>query len=499
MEQRGRYVPSKTVVACIDCNQAPHFLPAVDENSPVNLLLEIFSTCSGLPATDEFSSCRFPLRRLKLTSRMTMLPEDSSSAGTPPENELCDRLRRDKLVSSPRDGEICPSRPLEASNSSITLPSVPQIIPSQVQQFVLFCHDTGRPPFCDSPVRNLRRECFSCSVHEPTREMKDARPSLTPRDSVEAVGYDALEIFSTWSGRSGDEEFSSCSSPSRQLKLTSRMIMLLMDISSDGSPPESELYDRLSRDKLVQQSVLFFHDAARPPSCDSPVRNRRRECLSCSVHELTGEMKQQKSRAIKIYATPAGFVAAQRMWLHGLGETGRYGRVPLRLFIPTLSTLSMEQSAIAGETSPVSRLSERSSTDNEDVEARQRVAAGISPVKLLLLPSITTKFSMPSKEGRSPERALLERFRRVSPAMPVRDDGEMRPWSPRAGSETSVTVPCSSQVIPSHPRQQSVPGCHDAARPPSCDSPARNRRRELLSCSVQEMAGEMKVISSMRK
>uniref|UniRef100_A0A0E0G1F2 Uncharacterized protein n=1 Tax=Oryza nivara TaxID=4536 RepID=A0A0E0G1F2_ORYNI len=119
-----------------------------------------------------------------------------------------------------------------------------------------------------------------------------------------------LEIFSTWRGRSGDDEFSSCNSPSRRLKLTSRTTMLL-NISSDGSSLESKLYDRLSRDKLlkltsrttmllmipsqVQQSVLFCHDAARPPSCDSLVRNWRRERLSLSVHEPTGEMKVNSS------------------------------------------------------------------------------------------------------------------------------------------------------------------------------------------------------------
>ncbi|KAF0935647.1 hypothetical protein E2562_035098 [Oryza meyeriana var. granulata] len=41
----------------------------------------------------------------------------------------------------------------------------------------------------------------------------------------------------------------------------------------------------------VQQSVLFCHDAARPPSCDSLVRNWRRERLSCSVHEPAAETK----------------------------------------------------------------------------------------------------------------------------------------------------------------------------------------------------------------
>uniref|UniRef100_J3L9P7 Secreted protein n=1 Tax=Oryza brachyantha TaxID=4533 RepID=J3L9P7_ORYBR len=108
----------------------------VDGNFPVNLLLEIFSTFNGLSDTDEFSSCRCPLRRLKLTSRTTILPEDISSSGKAPESELYDRLRRDKLVT-----------------------------PSHAQQSVPFRQDMEMPSSCDSPARNWRRERFSCSRH----------------------------------------------------------------------------------------------------------------------------------------------------------------------------------------------------------------------------------------------------------------------------------------------------------------------------------------------
>uniref|UniRef100_A0A0D9YMG4 Uncharacterized protein n=1 Tax=Oryza glumipatula TaxID=40148 RepID=A0A0D9YMG4_9ORYZ len=120
---------------------------------------------------DEFSSCNSPSRRLKLISRTTMLLNISSD-GSSPESKLYDRLSRDKLVSSLRDDEMHPCRPLKASNSSVTAPSSPQMIPSQVQQSVLFCHDAARPPSCDSPVRNRRRERLSLSVHEPTGEIK---------------------------------------------------------------------------------------------------------------------------------------------------------------------------------------------------------------------------------------------------------------------------------------------------------------------------------------
>ncbi|KAB8085915.1 hypothetical protein EE612_008933, partial [Oryza sativa] len=97
-----------------------------------------------------------------------------SSDGSSLESKLYDRLSRDKLVSSLRDDEMHPCRPLEASNSSVTAPSSPQMIPSQVQQSVLFCHDAMSTLSCggDSPARNRRRECLSCSVHELTGEMK---------------------------------------------------------------------------------------------------------------------------------------------------------------------------------------------------------------------------------------------------------------------------------------------------------------------------------------
>ncbi|KAB8085905.1 hypothetical protein EE612_008927 [Oryza sativa] len=42
----------------------------------------------------------------------------------------------------------------------------------------------------------------------------------------------------------------------------------------------------------------------------------------------------------------------------------------------------------------------------------------------------------------------------------------MCPWRLLEARETSVTVLSWLQVIPSH-LQQSVPFCHDAARPPS--------------------------------
>ncbi|XBH61686.1 hypothetical protein VPH35_116081 [Triticum aestivum] len=131
-----------------------------------------------------------------------------------------------------------------------------------------------------------------------------------------------LETFTTCRGRAGVEDGSSLSPPVRRLKLTSRTMMLLDDTNSSGKPPDSELHDRLRRNKpvrfprncemdpsipreanktsltvllglqvipsQVQQSVSFRQDAARPPSCENPARSWRRELFSCSVQELVG-------------------------------------------------------------------------------------------------------------------------------------------------------------------------------------------------------------------
>uniref|UniRef100_A0A804P4F2 Uncharacterized protein n=1 Tax=Zea mays TaxID=4577 RepID=A0A804P4F2_MAIZE len=59
----------------------------------------------------------------------------------------------------------------------------------------------------------------------------------------------------------------------------------------------------------------------------------------------------------------------------------------------------------------------------------------------------------------------------------------MRPSRPREASETSVTAPSASQVMPFHVHQ-SVPFLQEVARPESCESPWRNLRRETPSCSV---------------
>uniref|UniRef100_A0A0E0CFS6 Uncharacterized protein n=1 Tax=Oryza meridionalis TaxID=40149 RepID=A0A0E0CFS6_9ORYZ len=131
----------------------------VDGNCPVNELLEMFSTCRGRTAViGDSGSCSSPLSRLKLTSRTLILLEETNSHGS----ELCDRLRRSRPVRLPRDGEMCPSRPFDCKEISVT------VIPSQAQQFLSFRHD-------------MEREPFSCSVQELVREAKEIssrRPRL---------------------------------------------------------------------------------------------------------------------------------------------------------------------------------------------------------------------------------------------------------------------------------------------------------------------------------
>uniref|UniRef100_A0A0E0LEZ4 Uncharacterized protein n=1 Tax=Oryza punctata TaxID=4537 RepID=A0A0E0LEZ4_ORYPU len=68
--------------------------------------------------------------------------------------------------------------------------------------------------------------------------------------------------------------------------------------------------------------------------------------------------------------------------------------------------------------------------------------------------------------GRSPDRELWERLRCNNLVRLLRD-GEMLPARPLEGSEISLTVFSSLQLIPSH-EQQSVPRTHDILRPPLC-------------------------------
>ena len=94
--------------------------------------------------------------------------------------------------------------------------------------------------------------------------------------------------------------------------------------------------------------------------------------------------------------------------------------------------------------------------------------------------------------GNPPDSELCDRFRRCKPGSLPRA-GDMLPSSFLEASKMSVIVTALLavlllQVTPSH-EQQSVPCLHDAARPPwpSCESPAKNWRRQFLSWSVQQL------------
>ncbi|WVZ77893.1 LOW QUALITY PROTEIN: hypothetical protein U9M48_025694 [Paspalum notatum var. saurae] len=130
---------------------------------------------------------------------------------------------------------------------------------------------------------------------------------------------------------------------------------------------------------------------------------------------------------------------------------------------------------------------------------------GICPIKLLLLMLSATRFFITSHmlDGNCPVKKLLEIFSTcrghtgVSTKLIEADikDGDASgqhqfQWL-RDAKDTSVTVLFALQATPSH-LQQSVPFFHVTVRLLSCESPARNWRRELLSCSVQELVVEAK-------
>lgn len=99
----------------------------------------------------------------------------------------------------PIDGEMCPSRSLDAKETSVTAPFPLQVMPSHAQQSVSFRHDTARPPSCESLARNWRREPFSCPVQELVGEAKEI--STTRAKPREGMGNLLLYfMYGKWSG-----------------------------------------------------------------------------------------------------------------------------------------------------------------------------------------------------------------------------------------------------------------------------------------------------------
>uniref|UniRef100_A0A0E0CFS3 Uncharacterized protein n=1 Tax=Oryza meridionalis TaxID=40149 RepID=A0A0E0CFS3_9ORYZ len=128
-----------------------------------------------------------------------MLLDDTNSIGNPPDSELWDKLRRIRPVRLPREGEMTPSRPLEARNTSVTILFGLQVIPSHVQQSVPFFHDMPKPPSFESPVRNWTSEFLSCSVQELVGEAKKssstrAWPRLAAKLDQTAASLEELII-----------------------------------------------------------------------------------------------------------------------------------------------------------------------------------------------------------------------------------------------------------------------------------------------------------------
>lgn len=96
-------------------------------------------------------------------------------------------MRCNSPVRLPSNGEMCPWRPLAASKTSVTVPSLLQVMPSHLQQSVLFTHDMQRLPLppCKRPSRKPMRELSSCSVQELVGEVKESRTTTArPKNSA---------------------------------------------------------------------------------------------------------------------------------------------------------------------------------------------------------------------------------------------------------------------------------------------------------------------------
>uniref|UniRef100_A0A0E0G1G5 Uncharacterized protein n=1 Tax=Oryza nivara TaxID=4536 RepID=A0A0E0G1G5_ORYNI len=362
---------------------------------------------------------RSPLRRLKLTSRTTMLPEDINSAGRPPDRELYDRLRRDKLV-----------------------------MPSHTQQSVPFCHDMAMPPSCDSSAMNRRRELFSCST-QAMAEVATARSSSNnaavarPEEGIASLllhgeccaicmnsligaafgvicgnleaKIPAATFSPTMSDGLGKRELpakreggAAASSGSLEVSHVFFPLLICAVARKGGNPPESKppqpADEQLAQINRVDIGVVNLGKLTR-------------QLVSPEVDEITWER-------------PSDVVGISLEKSKGRTFTYSRGDVATELVVPKIKN-----------------------------SKRWRIAAegGRSPLRRLKLTSRTTMLPEDiSSAGRPPDRELYDRLRR------------------------------NKLVMPSH-TQQFVPFCHDMAMPPSCDSSARNRRRELF-CSTQAMA-----------
>ncbi|XBI45531.1 hypothetical protein VPH35_109986 [Triticum aestivum] len=175
MQREDDMCPVKLLLLALSAIRFFITFHVADGKSELNWLLETLSTCRGRSVVDKYgTSGSSPLRRLKLTSRTMMLPDDMSSIGRPLEKELCERLTRRMLVRSARHGKMLPLSPLDARETSVTTPSSLQMMPSYSQQPVSWVMAPRRG---EGAVRNWRSACFSCSVHEVAGETNESSRS----------------------------------------------------------------------------------------------------------------------------------------------------------------------------------------------------------------------------------------------------------------------------------------------------------------------------------
>uniref|UniRef100_A0A0D9WTH8 Uncharacterized protein n=1 Tax=Leersia perrieri TaxID=77586 RepID=A0A0D9WTH8_9ORYZ len=113
-----------------------------------------------------------------------MLLENNNSIGRLPSSKL---LSCNSPVRLPSNGEMRPWSPLEAKETSVTVPSLLQLMPSHLQQSVPFTHDMLRLPLRPGkrPSRKPMRELSSCSVQQVVRETKGSRRTTTPNKDTD--------------------------------------------------------------------------------------------------------------------------------------------------------------------------------------------------------------------------------------------------------------------------------------------------------------------------
>uniref|UniRef100_A0A0D3GK74 Uncharacterized protein n=1 Tax=Oryza barthii TaxID=65489 RepID=A0A0D3GK74_9ORYZ len=145
-------------------------LPRADGSSPDMLLLSNRSSSNYLER-------RTTTRGLQLSQRTIQAVEaDVKNDDTSGEQQF-HWLRCNSPVRLPRDGEMRPWRPLEANETSVTVPSLLQLMPSHLQQSMPFTHDVLRLPLWPGkrPSRKPMRELSSCSVQELVGEANESR------------------------------------------------------------------------------------------------------------------------------------------------------------------------------------------------------------------------------------------------------------------------------------------------------------------------------------